>query len=463
MPSLFFFSFCSFFLIVPLVHFSFLSSRAPSETPSNSPFTVVDESIESCPPASSTEEEPPVETTNLYAGGTYHDLMAIDGSECAYGGYRCFGFGNTGPDVCTGDLRNDLYNPEESKTPLVHGDHLYCQLNDQVICLTATLVEYEGDEEVGMTLTPGCTGMTAECEALVDSSVQASFTALLFKGGNYGENLYTWPDGGYSANSFAYVTPNGSSGTPAGLSHIDICMKQTCPEITNAPTDSSPPSASPVSDECIGEDYSCEFPSYLSDYSLITKGDAAQAAKVVYSGLAVGGTLSDPNPSTSIAVNGRSYVYKLGNVGNINWNGGGVTFDKTLEEAGIDFTFFEWLAKNLQGSVNGNYKVVVLTEGGTFDTNDFNYDGQGEDNGMTLAVFNTDEDITLTKTQHGRQFGPSILAPFSHVTVHGNAGYVDGVVIAKSFETAGGNPSNLQLHGDGYKGNLVCKATPVCL
>ena len=112
----------------------------------------------------------------------------------------------------------------------------------------------------------------------------------------------------------------------------------------------------------------------------------------------------------------------------------------------------------LKSSSSGRYKVVVMTKGGTYNMYDFRRQGwQGEDNGKTLVVFNTQDDVAVTKTRDGRQFGPSILAPFSRVTVKGEAGYVDGSIIAKSL---GGNPGrnagSLQLHGDFFKGKLEC-------
>jgi hypothetical protein len=85
---------------------------------------------------------------------------------------------------------------------------------------------------------------------------------------------------------------------------------------------------------------------------------------------------------------------------------------------------------------------------------DFNNGGQGEDNGNTVVIFNTSQDVFITKTSDGRQFGPSIIAPFAKVSVSGEAGYVDGFVVAKTFETTGGSQGSLQLHGDTYSGPL---------
>jgi hypothetical protein len=63
----------------------------------------------------------------------------------------------------------------------------------------------------------------------------------------------------------------------------------------------------------------------------------------------------------------------------------------------------------------------------------------------------------LTKTNDGRQFGPSVLAPFSKVTLT-NAGFIDGAVIAKEFTTVVGSNlgGDLQLHGAIYNGAIEC-------
>lgn len=62
-------------------------------------------------------------------------------------------------------------------------------------------------------------------------------------------------------------------------------------------------------------------------------------------------------------------------------------------------------------------------------------DKQKTANGRILVVFNTADDIVLTKTQLGCQFGPSVLVPFSKgVTVLGAAGFVDaGWIVAKTL------------------------------
>jgi len=188
-------------------------------------------------------------------------------------------------------------------------------------------------------------------------------------------------------------------------------------------------------------------------------------AKNVYHSLAVGGKLK--NPANSNIVVGGTVYHVGGYQGSFNFNGG-VEQVSDLAEIPVDYAHYEWLAKNLKNSNINGKKVIVKTTGkdgsrnGCYSTADFNgSEAQGEDNGNTLVVFNTSDDICLTKTAYGRQFGPSVLAPFSKVTLT-DSGFLDGVVIAKEFTTVKGSDkgSEQQLHGDTYTGPLECIEAP---
>jgi hypothetical protein len=210
------------------------------------------------------------------------------------------------------------------------------------------------------------------------------------------------------------------------------------------------------------ETHLCELPAAVNDYSLITLGDAQVHAHEIYKGLAIGGTLTDGTPSDSTVVGGASFAkQKVGGT----WD-----FKKGYTNGNLadvfDWSHFRWLARNIQSGWGENYNLRVFRHGGTFSSAGVdgwsNWNGQGEDNGVTLMVFKTNEDIRLVQTGNGRQFGPSVLAPFSTVTVDGNAGFVDGFIIAKAFGPSnsfgvGENAGSLQLHGDGYKGPIECK------
>jgi len=121
---------------------------------------------------------------------------------------------------------------------------------------------------------------------------------------------------------------------------------------------------------------------------------------------------------------------------------------------------FEWLANNLKTekdlktATENGFRIKVFNKGGTYNMYDSNGATQGYDKGKSLMVFTTTDDITLTKTNDGRQFGPTVLAPFAKVFLKGDAGFIDGCVIAKEFDSDGGG---LQMHGDCYKGPLKCE------
>ena len=204
----------------------------------------------------------------------------------------------------------------------------------------------------------------------------------------------------------------------------------------------------------------CNLPDFLKKFALITEGDANLAPHNLYKGMAIGGTLDRYDTGYTIVANSnysnsKCYIYKEAkSFLNINYNGLGVQKGATLSQAGVDFEALKCLAHKIKPYGNGDqnsYNVFVLTKGGTYNLYDFHKEGQGENNGKTLVVFNTSEDITLTNAG-GRQFGPSVLAPFSKVTLS-NTGFVDGWVVSKSFNSLS---SGDQMHGDAYSGPISC-------
>jgi len=192
----------------------------------------------------------------------------------------------------------------------------------------------------------------------------------------------------------------------------------------------------------------CTMPPGAAEESLITQGDAKVSAHDVYTGIAIGGMFSDGSPNESGNIGGLA-TYKQRNGEKWNIKGG-----QKQEPLRFDWSQFGSLAKTAVSSSSGQYKVVVVTKGGTYSLYDFVPGGQGEDNGKTLVIFNTDQDVILTKTNDGRQFGPSVLAPFSKVTLQNDAGFIDGCLIAKTFTSGDGS---LQMHGDCYKGTITCQ------
>ena len=238
-----------------------------------------------------------------------------------------------------------------------------------------------------------------------------------------------------------------------------------CPTISPKPSSSVSPTVSMVPTSppsCVNlNNYECtpfNIDTFdTSDYSIITKEDTVSAAKNVYKKMYVGGNLSNPSSST-VTVGGHVYYGSITEPINTNFNGGMTKLsDLPPNNPPIDFEYYEWLATHIEaGSFDNGYEVILVTQpkGSCYNMYDFlGTAAQGSNNGKTLIVFTFDDDVCLTKTPDGRQFGPSVLAPFSKVTLT-NAGYLDGIVIAKSFTTVmnGSNGSEQQLHGVSYDG-----------
>ena len=236
-----------------------------------------------------------------------------------------------------------------------------------------------------------------------------------------------------------------------------------CPTISPKPSSSVSPTVSMVPSSppsCVNlGSFECKAFSFDTfdtiNYSLITKEDTVSAAKNVYKKMYVGGNLSNPS-SSSVTVGGHVYYGSITEPINTNFNGGKTKLSD-LPNPPIDFEYYEWLATHIEGGLFDNgYEVIVVTQpkGSCYTMYDFlGTAAQGSNNGKTLIVFTFNDEICLTKTPDGRQFGPSVLAPFSKVTLT-NAGYLDGIVIAKSFTTVmnGSNGSEQQLHGMAYDG-----------
>ena len=139
---------------------------------------------------------------------------------------------------------------------------------------------------------------------------------------------------------------------------------------------------------------------------------------------------------------------------NVNFNGGKSITPNPLIAAGIDFSVLECLARNAKSFEANGYKVVVFTKGGRYTMDDLRPSWfQDYDNGKTLAIFNTSENVLLAVGNGGRKFGPSVLAPFSEVTIDDNNAFNDGYIVAKTFRST---QTYQQLHGKAYNGAFQC-------
>ena len=193
---------------------------------------------------------------------------------------------------------------------------------------------------------------------------------------------------------------------------------------------------------------------------MITKGNAQVSAHNTYSGLAIGGTLTVFDTSQYKAVDGMSYMNAISPATDykVNFNGGKqFTANKppALSAAGVDFSVLECVARSAKSSEVNGYKVVVFTKGGTYSMRDLRPDGfQDYDQGKTLAIFNTADPVRLRADPiTGRKFGPSVIAPFSDVTIDDDNDFNDGYVVAKTFKATS---TKQQLHGGPFKGELTC-------
>lgn len=267
-----------------------------------------------------------------------------------------------------------------------------------------------------------------------------------------------------------YVLTTGTGANYENIEDIEFCFKcpkrvvdrqlvscqadvKTCPDGTQLARDPSDQCAFPA---CPEVEDACALPAQSTYFSVITKAWANISAHSMYKGISIGGLLTDASPGQDGTIDSTiSYVKRKNSDPNkfkFNFNGG-----VQYGTEGVDQKFWkkiEYLTKHAKSGTMGEYKVVVVEKGGEYNLYDFRNGGQGYDKGKTLVIFNTDEEITITKSKDGRQFGPTIIAPFAHVKVLANAGFVDGAVIAKTLQTFGGS---LQLHGDIYSGKIPCQ------
>ena len=232
------------------------------------------------------------------------------------------------------------------------------------------------------------------------------------------------------------------------------------PPPSPSPPPPLPPSGAGGVGGCEHESGRCVLPLGVDLYSVVTREGATITGHGIYKGLAVGGTLVDGTPSESGTVGGASWVHHLSSNSRFRFQSSVVWG----QPQPFGWAAFEYLATSaLSGSSAGGYRVIVEDQGGTYDATDGCtawYSAPagtgGEDNGRTLLIFRGAGTIGLKATRDGRQFGPSVLAPFARVMIHGNVGYVDGFIVARSVGAVGQNGGSVQLHGDGYTGTLTC-------
>ena len=163
----------------------------------------------------------------------------------------------------------------------------------------------------------------------------------------------------------------------------------------------------------------------------------------------------DNSPRDSALVSGHSYIGEMANAaasyGNQFNFALGVTVGLNSNRNPVDWGHLEYLAKTIQSVTHGSEQVHVVCKGGQYHFGHFckecpsRQDSQG---GNFIVVFNTHETVYLTGTETDRrQWFGSILAPFAEVVVDGSIGFIDGIVVAKSYRETGITPEQIQIHG----------------
>ena len=179
-----------------------------------------------------------------------------------------------------------------------------------------------------------------------------------------------------------------------------------------------------------GPSYTCSFPcrSNVLAASVVIRDNAVLSAHSFYKGVYVGGILTDGTPQESATVGAASFVQSFASTGSsssFGWQG--ITLGQGFGpqcSVNVDWPAFETLAETiLPGAYAGGFQVYVTNQGGRYDAQDTQCanryttfaNAQGEDNGKTLFVFTGGGTVCLDKNNYGRQFGPSVLAPFAKV------------------------------------------------
>ena len=233
----------------------------------------------------------------------------------------------------------------------------------------------------------------------------------------------------------------------------------------------------------------------LQVYSLITRRNASLEAHAIYRPVIVGGEVTRQFPSFNLQVasnfqdGGPSYVGIVDST---------LTEDNPPTVRAVDLnlefrsglvvgsfpSWFDWstieaLALTMVSSTTvyqGNtYTVVVIDQDGyatdpelTFsdgmvliDQQTYRYSQHGyqsdNEGRLTLYVLTGSTPVRLVDSRLGRQFGPSVLAPFAEISVQSSTGFVDGFIVADSYMDNVTDSITVQLHGDFYQGNYSCQ------
>lgn len=198
----------------------------------------------------------------------------------------------------------------------------------------------------------------------------------------------------------------------------------------------------------------------LSGYavSLITRDDAQIQSHLHYGGFMIGGNLLDLSPQESKVIQGTSWIAGSINCPICQWHGSLVK-----REMPVDWGHIEYIAQHTLPSHN----VLVFDQGADSVVLDADvvrkYISYVVHLGSSvLMILRGTGTITVRGASDGRQFYPSLLAPFATVQVHHSVGFMDGVIIAKSYRAIGGG-GGVQLHASVFDGQMSCSGSATSL
>jgi len=204
----------------------------------------------------------------------------------------------------------------------------------------------------------------------------------------------------------------------------------------------------------------CSWPQTTEDCSLITRGNAVVSSHSTYTGLCVGGQLTSGLSRMTGTVGAKSFVTSVSSDSLAMFHfADGITTNHPLP---FDWGEFELLASNIQASSSVFIVEAGDTKFGSYYTmDDFFGDHNGNHQNSAAAAAATGKNMLVvfrTKgtvrvgAAGGRSFMGTILAPWAKVILSGSTRFVDGVVIANSFE---GEPGMDQMHGKIYTGPMT--------
>ncbi|KAI2501576.1 hypothetical protein MHU86_12900 [Fragilaria crotonensis] len=219
---------------------------------------------------------------------------------------------------------------------------------------------------------------------------------------------------------------------------------------TGPPTPLSTSAPATPSPTVAAQSYSCILPSVVSEFSVISEGNAIINAQNFNGlGLLIGGNLDRTNNNAG-NIYQKSFVAGTRS-GAWNWNPNPVLAGpfNTL----VDFEQLRYISRNAVSSTAADgSRVIVINSGGTFTSAAQLSSDLKPWIDRYLVIFNTDLDVTLDFGTNGINF--SALAPRSKLSVNVNSGDVRGFLAAR--EVVVSSTTNMVWQSYQYAGQPLC-------